>query len=63
MEQVDVETGISSSTQTEIVSGLSEGDEIVTSVVFSTTNGQQRSGQTQSPFSSFGGGGSIRMGR
>lgn len=53
--QVQVETGLSSDTQTEIVSGVSEGDSVVTSVV----SNNQSSGS--SPFSSrFGGGGGQR---
>lgn len=56
MEQVNVETGLSSSTQVEIVSGLSEGDTVVTSTITSSGTGQQRSNQTQSPFGGLGGG-------
>lgn len=56
-----VETGLSSSTQTEIVSGVSEGDEVVTGIV---TQGSQTS--TTSPFSggfrTGGGGGALRPG-
>lgn len=55
-----VETGLSSDSQTEIVSGLNEDDEIITSVV--TTGNQSTSGA--SPFGAggrggFGGGGFI----
>ncbi len=50
--EVPVETGISSDTDTEITSGLSEGDTVVTSVAASSRTGTQSS----SPFSSFGGG-------
>ncbi len=55
---VPVETGISSDTDTEIVSGVSEGDQIITGVASSTS----QSGSSSSPFSSvrlggFGGGG------
>lgn len=60
VEQVNVETGFSSNTQTEIVAGLSEGDTVVTSVISSAQTGQQRSSQTQSPFGGFGGGGFRR---
>lgn len=57
---VDVETGLSSSTQIEIVSGLSEGDTIVTSVVSNGSTTQQSS-QTKSVFSGMGGvGGAVR---
>lgn len=59
IEQVNVETGLSSTTQIEIVSGLSEGDLIVTSSISANGNSQQRN-QTQSPFSGFGGG-AFRM--
>jgi len=60
VEQNAVETGISSDTQTEIISGLSEGDTIITS----TTNGTatQQTGNNTSG-SIFGGGGFGRMGR
>lgn len=61
VQQVDVETGLSSSTQVEIVSGLSEGDNVVTSAISSNGTGQQRSSQTQSPFGGFGAGGGMRM--
>lgn len=55
-EAVEVETGLSSGAQTEIVSGLNEGDTIVTtSAVQSTT--RTGSTQTTSPFSGLGGGG------
>jgi macrolide-specific efflux system membrane fusion protein len=54
-----VEVGISSDTKTEVISGLKEGDEIVTLVVNSA---QTSTGSNQSPFSSFGVGGQrIRM--
>lgn len=53
MSQVVVETGISSDSETEIISGISEGDTVVTSTVVPSTT---RSGQNTSPFSSFGGG-------
>lgn len=53
INQVQVETGISSDTDTEIVSGLSEGDTVVTSVATTTQTGGQSS--TSSPFSGLGG--------
>jgi len=58
--QTTVETGLSSDTQTEITSGLSEGDTVITSVVSSTSTSTS---QTQSPFSSFGGGRGFGGGR
>lgn len=61
-QQVTVETGISSDTQTEILSGLSEGDTVVTATIQPTT-GTQTSGQTSSPFGgALGGGGAFRLG-
>lgn len=50
---VNVETGLSTSTEIEIVSGLSEGDTVVTNSVSTVTGG---SSQSSSPFSLFGGG-------
>jgi macrolide-specific efflux system membrane fusion protein len=57
-QQVNVETGISSSSDTEIVSGLSEGDVVVTGTISSTTS----STQSRSVFSTggFGGGAVLR---
>jgi len=52
---VSVEIGLSSDTQTEIVSGLSEGDEVITGT---TSSGQTLQGG-ESPFSGFGGAGRI----
>lgn len=54
---IPVQVGISSDTQTEIVSGLSEGDEVVTGIT--TQNTPPQSAQTQSPFSGFGRGGNF----
>ncbi len=51
---IQVETGLSSDTQVEIVSGISEGDEIVTGML-SQVNTRQN-GSQQSVFSSFGAG-------
>lgn len=62
IEQIDVETGVSSNTQVEIVSGLSEGENIVTSNISSQST-TVRNGQTQSPFGGFGGGGGFRINR
>ena len=55
IQNVTVETGLSSATQTEIVSGLSEGESVVTGN--GTTTGRDTSNQNRSPFSGFGGGG------
>lgn len=67
--QAPVVTGLFSDTQTEIVSGLSEGETIVTSSIVpnAASNGQQRTNQTTSPFSAlrgspFTGGGAGRGG-
>lgn len=65
IKQVPVEVGLASNTQTEIVSGLTDGDTIITSIMNTTVNGKQSS-QTQSPFGAFGGrgfgaGGAIRI--
>lgn len=63
---VQVETGGSNDTQTEIVSGVNAGDEVVTGTTSTATTGQSGT----SPFSSFGGnrgfgggggGGAIRI--
>ena len=53
-QTVTVETGLTSDTQTEILSGLSEGDEVVISTI--TSSGTQQGGG-----SVFGGGGAGRM--
>ena len=53
-QTVSVEIGLTSDTQTEILSGLSEGDEVVVSTL--TSGGGQREGG-----SVFGGGGAGRM--
>lgn len=57
VQQIAVEVGLSSDTQTEVVSGIVEGDTVVTSVSTSTSG---TTSQGQSIFSSFGrtGGGS-----
>jgi len=53
-EQIPVEAGISSDTQTEIISGLLEGEEVITG----TTSTTQTQGESRSVFGggSFGGG-------
>ena len=61
---VNVEIGLTSATQTEILSGISEGDTVVTSVTNGTAS-PSTSNQTRSVFGGggFGGGGMIRGGR
>ncbi|OGD55766.1 hypothetical protein A3E73_03280 [Candidatus Beckwithbacteria bacterium RIFCSPHIGHO2_12_FULL_47_17] len=54
-ETVTVETGVSSDSQIEIVSGLSEGDEVVTNPAL-TPNGGSGQTQTRSVFGGLGGG-------
>lgn len=54
--EINIEIGSQSSTQTEIISGLSAGDVVITSRQTSTSS-RQSSNQTRSPFSGFGGGG------
>jgi multidrug efflux pump subunit AcrA (membrane-fusion protein) len=58
-QTVTVETGISSETQTEITSGLSEGDIVVTS----TTSATSSTSSSKTGSSPFGGGlgGGVRM--
>lgn len=58
-ESVPVEIGISSDTKTEVLSGLAEGDVIVTATntLGTTTQNTNRT----SVFGSFGGGGEVRM--
>ncbi|OGD62172.1 hypothetical protein A2160_01305 [Candidatus Beckwithbacteria bacterium RBG_13_42_9] len=50
VQNVTVETGLSSDTQTEIVSGLSEGETVITGTVSTTSS------SGNSPFSTFGSG-------
>lgn len=57
VSQVTVEVGESNDTQTEIVSGIQAGDEIVTST---STAIQSQSGTTTSPFGGTGFGGGLR---
>lgn len=64
LTEVPVTTGLSSDTDTEIVSGLSEGETIITNVVTPVTSTNSTTGS--SPFSGlnrgFGGGGAVRIG-
>lgn len=62
LQEQPVEVGSSSDTETEIVSGINEGDTVITSV--STGSTSTTSSSNRSVFSSFGGGGAggaIRM--
>lgn len=66
IEERTVETGVASDSETEIVSGISEGEMIVTSV--NTSANTTKSTTTTSPFSMFGGGagrstGAVRISR
>jgi multidrug efflux pump subunit AcrA (membrane-fusion protein) len=54
---VNAEIGSSNDTQTEIISGVNEGDTVVTSITATTKTSTTT---TASPFSSLGGGGNIR---
>ena len=58
--QIPVEVGISSDTQTEIISGVNEGDTVVTSV---TGQSSSTSGNSSSPFGGFGGNRAVFGGR
>ena len=51
-----VEIGLTSDTQVEIISGLSEGDVVITSTTVNTSS-TSRGNQSVSPFGAFGGGG------
>ncbi len=53
VSQVNVEVGMSSDTQSEIVSGVAEGDTVVTATIQPTAT--STSSTSASPFSSFGG--------
>lgn len=57
----DVETGLTSGTQVEIVSGLTEGETVVTGTT--STPAQRSSTPTQSVFGGIGGGGARGFGR
>lgn len=54
VSQVEIETGLTSDSQTEVTSGLTEGDTIVTSVSTGTSSRTTTTGAS-SPFSPFGG--------
>lgn len=56
VQEVTVETGLSSSSEVEIISGLSEGDTVVTNIISSAGANQQTGTQTQSPFGGIFGG-------
>lgn len=65
VESITVESGDSNDTQTEIVSGIKEGDLVVTNIL-NTTNSKPTT-QNSSPFGGgnrgFGGGGAVRIAR
>lgn len=56
IEETEVETGLSSNTQIEIISGLSEEDTVITNIISSRQSTPQQNNQTRSPFSGLGGG-------
>jgi len=60
-EQLPVQIGLSSDTQVEIISGLAEGDEVITGSVSNSSSGQEGG---VSPFGATGGfgGGALRPG-
>ncbi|MFA5894271.1 MAG: efflux RND transporter periplasmic adaptor subunit [Candidatus Shapirobacteria bacterium] len=60
-KSVDVTTGIQSTTSIEIVSGINDGDEVVTATVSSGSSTTTKS--TSSPFSGLGGGQARFIGR
>lgn len=53
-EVVSVETGLANDTQIEIVSGLQEGDTVITGQASTSTSTSKTTGQSNSPFSSGG---------
>lgn len=61
LQQQPVEIGSANDTQTEIVSGINEGDTVVTSVSSSSTT-SSTTNSTRSIFGSFGGGGGAIRG-
>lgn len=54
---IPIEVGLASDTQTEIISGVNEGDSVVTSVINATATSSTI--QTASPFGNFGGRGGF----
>lgn len=63
-QDISIETGLSSDTQTEIISGLDAGQEVITTTI--APNSQTTTGQSQSPFSGLGNrsfGGAVRINR
>jgi macrolide-specific efflux system membrane fusion protein len=54
ISQVQVETGDANDSQTEITSGINEGDEVVTSVITAQSNSSSSNSTTTSPFSGLG---------
>jgi len=60
MELVEVELGLFSDTEYEVVSGLNEGDTVITGIVATAKTGNQSS---TSPFGMFGGAGSRSSGQ
>jgi len=61
---VNVEIGLSNDSQTEIVSGIDEGDDVITSTITPNTQSQTTTGNSAvSPFSGLGGrtGGNVRI--
>jgi HlyD family secretion protein len=67
LRQQAVETGLTNDSETEIISGLSEGDQIITRTISQTSSSTNSSGSSESQVKSSGlfemGGGSPPMGR
>ena len=61
VEEIPVETGLSSDTQTEIISGISEGDEIITNIITPAVSSNGSQTRDTSPFGGAGAGGMMRM--
>ncbi len=60
-QSVFVETGLTSETQTEIVSGLKVGDVVITGTATGISSSTRSTQSGTSPFSGFGGGGGFRI--